>query len=181
MNLLVRSLWVLIVSCFKPRISPLEEISLPLRILPNDLDLNGHLNNGRYLLLLDLASLALFLRSGMVKQMVRLKLRPMVGGTIISYRKGLSLFERCTLAIRWVAWDDRWHYFRFIFLNANGTLSATGYFKGALVSKNGIYPTDEIFRQFGFNLKERKIPPAVAYWMASEKALFSRQDNPSFG
>ena len=51
MNLILRMLAVLLASYFKPRL-PVEKPvnSLSLRVLPNDLDINLHMNNGRYLI-----------------------------------------------------------------------------------------------------------------------------------
>jgi acyl-CoA thioesterase FadM len=137
--------------------------------------MNNHLNNGRYLSLLDLASIDLFLRSGIFKKMLKMRLKPMVGGAIVTYRKGLSLFERCTLTMQLDAWDDRWSYFRFAFKNAQGALSATGYFKGALVSKKGFYPNQEFIEQIGFSEEKNELPMAVAHWIASEKAMVHDQ------
>ena len=99
MNLYLRLIWIIIRSFFKPPIDFADRVSIDLRILPNDLDLNRHLNNGRYLTLLDLGSIDLFLRSGVLKRAIRKGFRPMLGGLIVTYRKGLSLFERCTLTM----------------------------------------------------------------------------------
>ena len=79
MNLYFRLIWVIIRSFFKSRIDFADKISLTLRILPNDLDINRHLNNGRYLTLLDLASIEFFIRSGVLKHAIREGFRPMLG------------------------------------------------------------------------------------------------------
>ena len=138
MNLYFRLIWIIARSFFKPRVDFADKISLILHILPNDLDINRHLNNGRYLTLLDLASIEFFLRSGVLKRAIRKGFRPMLGGLIVTYRKSLSLFERCTLTLQLEAWDERWNYFGFEFRNSDGHLAAAGYFKGALVSKKGL-------------------------------------------
>jgi acyl-CoA thioesterase FadM len=171
MNLYLRLILIFIRSFFKPTIDFTDKISIALRILPNDLDLNLHLNNGRYLTLLDLASIDLFLRSGVLIRAIRKGLRPMLGGLIVTYRKGLSPFERCTLTMQIEAWDERWNYFRFAFRKSDGRLSAAGYFKGAFVSKNGLISNkvlDEIFR---YERGACILPPAIENWIASESAL----------
>lgn len=175
MNLYLRLIYTIIRACFRPRVAFSDPISLSLRILPNDLDINNHLNNARYLSLLDLASIDLFLRSGIFRKMLQMRLKPMVGGAIVSYRKGLSLFERCTLTMQLDAWDDRWSYFRFAFKNAKGVLSATGYFKGALVSKKGFYPNQEFIKHIGYPEEKSELPMAVVHWMALEKAMVPDQ------
>ena len=44
-----------------------EPVELTPRVLPNNLDINGHMNNGRYLTIVDLALFTLFIRSGFAK------------------------------------------------------------------------------------------------------------------
>ncbi len=171
MNLYFRLIWIIVRSFFKPRVDFADKISLTLHILPNDLDINRHLNNGRYLTLLDLASIELFLRSGVLKRAIRKGFRPMLGGLIVTYRKGLSLFERCTLTMQLEAWDERWNYFRFEFRNSGGHISAAGYFKGALVSKNGLIPNKVADEIFGFKRGGCRLPPVVANWIESENAI----------
>lgn len=175
MNLYFRLIYTVVCSFFRPRIAYTDKASLSLRIMPNDLDINKHLNNGRYLTLLDLAGIDFFFRSGVFKMFFRLGLRPIVGGSIISYRKSLSLFECCTLTMELEAWDDRWNYFRFEFQNSQGVVSAAGYFKGALVSKKGFLTTQELFELVGFTNRKRKLPPAISHWIESENAMMAGQ------
>lgn len=171
MNLYFRLIWIIICSFFKPRIDFFEKIVLNLRILPNDLDINRHLNNGRYLTILDFGSMDLFLRSGILFRAIRNGFRPMIGGLIVTYRKGLSLFERCTLTMQIEAWDERWNYFKFEFKKLNGQLSASGYFKGALVSKNGLVPNTVADEIFGYKRGSCALPPAVENWIRAENHI----------
>ena len=139
--------------------------------LPNDLDINRHLNNGRYLTLLDLGSIDLFFRSGVLLRAIRSGFRPMIGGLIVTYRKGMSVFERCQLTMQLKAWDDRWNYFKFEFRKSDGQLSAAGYFKGALVSKNGLVPNNVADDIFGYNRGPCNLPEAVENWIRAERLI----------
>ena len=171
MNLYFRLVWIIIRSYFKPRIDFSGKIVLRLRILPNDLDINGHLNNGRYLTILDLGSIDLFLRSGIFFRVIRNHFRPMIGGLLVTYRKGLSLFERYTLTMQIKAWDDKWNYFKFEFKKLDGQLSAAGYFKGALVSKNGFVQNAVADEIFNYKRGSRVLPPAVVNWIQAENHI----------
>lgn len=171
MNLYFRLIWIILRSFFKPRIGFSDQVVLNLRILPNDLDLNRHLNNGRYLTILDFGSLDLFMRSGVLLRALRNGFRPMIGGLIVTYRRGLSLFERYTLTMRLKAWDDRWNYFAFEFKKANGRLSAAGYFKGALVSRNGLVSNDAADDLLGYKRGACVIPAAVENWIKAENHI----------
>ena len=171
MNLYFRLIWIIVLSFFKPRVDFSDKISLNLHILPNDLDINRHLNNGRYLTLLDLGSIDLFLRSGVLKRAIRKGFRPMLGGLIVTYRKGLSLFEGCTLTMQLEAWDERWNYFRFEFRKSDGHFAAAGFFKGALVSKKGLIPNTVADEIFGYERGTCTLPPAVRSWIRSENNI----------
>ncbi|TMH75049.1 MAG: acyl-CoA thioesterase, partial [Betaproteobacteria bacterium] len=54
MNLYFRLLITILKALRAPRVTPGDTVELALRVLPTDLDLNGHMNNGRYLTLVDL-------------------------------------------------------------------------------------------------------------------------------
>ena len=64
MNLYIRLLYMFVASFFKKKIHALEETSLSFCVWPNDLDLNGHMNNGRYLSIMDIGRMDWVLRLG---------------------------------------------------------------------------------------------------------------------
>ncbi len=171
MNLYLRLIWTTIRSFLIPKITYSDELIVKLRILPNDLDIDRHLNNGRYLTLLDLGSFEFFIRSGVLVSAIRCGFKPMVGGVLITYRKGLSLFEKCTLTIQLKAWDDHWSYFKFTFQKSDGQIAAAGYLKGAFVSKRGIVPNKKVDELFGYERDIYEFPQAVKDWIKSESNI----------
>jgi acyl-ACP thioesterase len=86
-SLYFRLFWVWLRALSKPVINLGDVIELNLHVLPNDLDLNGHMNNGRYLTIVDLALVEYFIRSGFAKAALQRRWRPVLGGSIISYRR----------------------------------------------------------------------------------------------
>ena len=67
MNLWLRVLWVWLRAKFGAKLGmPSGTSCVELIVLPNDLDTNLHMNNGRYLTLMDLGRLDLFVRSGLL-------------------------------------------------------------------------------------------------------------------
>jgi acyl-CoA thioesterase FadM len=95
MNLWLRVLWLLLSFRFKAPMALSDAVERAMRVMPGDLVINGHVNNGRYLTLVDLAILDLFLRSGTLGRALREGWRSMSGGSMISYRRGLTPFARC--------------------------------------------------------------------------------------
>ena len=99
MNLYFRVFLVILKAlCSKGLKGLLDPSVVRFRLLPNDLDFNGHMNNGRYHTIVDLMLIEYFVRSGYAQALVKAGWRPMAGGSFVSYRKGLEPFERYTLS-----------------------------------------------------------------------------------
>jgi acyl-CoA thioesterase FadM len=150
MNLYLRLLWTLLRCWRMPRIQAGDSIVRQLRVLPNDLDINGHMNNGRYLTVVDLMLIEYFVRSGFARVMLREGWKPMSGGSFISYRRGLKPFQNYDLRFRLDACDGHWNYMRFEFASA-GKLCAAGYMKGAAVSGAGLVPNAVSYEKMGLD------------------------------
>ena len=54
MNLYLRLIWTLLRCWRLPSLNINSELERRFRVLPNDIDINAHINNGRYLTILDL-------------------------------------------------------------------------------------------------------------------------------
>jgi acyl-CoA thioesterase FadM len=170
MNLYVRLFWLLLTYRFKPSMKFTDALEVDLRVLPNDIDINGHVNNGRYLTLVDLAIMEMFLRSGVLLRALRLGWRPMVGGTLVSYRYGLKPFVRYKINFQLNGWDERWNYFRFEFKYQNKT-AAVGMAKGAMVGSKGWIKNSEGDYQLGIARAEEQLNPVLRHWIAAETQL----------
>lgn len=88
MNLIFRMMMLLIASFFKPGLPVKKPInSLQLRVLPNDIDINLHMNNGRYLTICDLTRIDMFLRTGLAKTMIKEKWIPVISEHTMKYKR----------------------------------------------------------------------------------------------
>jgi acyl-CoA thioesterase FadM len=116
MYVIVRLLWTLLVSWRKPKVDLLAAVDSKLIVLPNDLDFNFHLNNGRYLTLMDVGRFDLTVRTGLARIMFKEGWYPVLGGAAIQFRRSLSLFQRFTIRTRVVYWDSKWIYLEQNFL-----------------------------------------------------------------
>ena len=63
MHLLLRTLVLLFTSARRPPLSIWDTASLPLKVLPTDIDIAMHVNNGMYFSLMDLGRFDLMARS----------------------------------------------------------------------------------------------------------------------
>jgi len=119
-----------------PRIEPFESEVLELRVWPNDVDFNLHLNNSRFLSVMDYGRVHLLARGGILKLILKARWAPVVGAVWITYRRSLPIWASYELTTRLACWDDRWFYFEQIFTGKEG-LAATGWVKGALLKPAG--------------------------------------------
>ena len=180
MNLYLRLIWTLLRTKLLSALSLEDTLEREFRVLPNDLDINFHMNNGRYLTMLDLMLVEFFSRTGFLRLVVKNRWRPMSGGSVITYRRGLAPFEKYRLRYRWVGSDDFWNYMRFEYLTMDGKLCAAGYMKGAVVGGNGLVPTKEAFAAMNLpnEMYSRDLPEPVRHWVESETAAMAARKEP---
>ncbi len=173
MNLYLRLIWTLLRAWWLPKLSVTDPIERQFRVLPNDIDINFHMNNGRYLTIADLMIVEYFARTGFLGILLRNKWKPVIGGSIITYRRQLKLGQLYRLSYRWTGGDAHWNYLHFRFSTLDGTLCASGYSKGAAVSRKGLVTNDASFQALGLSKPEMILPDAVLEWRKSEAKLIS--------
>lgn len=91
-----------------PYLGVLEEDLLHMHVLPTDIDINLHMNNARYLSVMDYARMHLLARTRLLEPILHARWQAMVGATWVTYRRSLPLFSAYSLASRLVCWDRRW-------------------------------------------------------------------------
>ncbi len=145
MNLFLRLFYVVVASFFRPRLPAGQATSeLILLTLPNDLDLNLHVNNGRYLTLCDLNRVDLFMRTGLARVMLKRGWIPIIAEHTMSYRRPLAVFKRFKATMELTHWDEK-HFFMSHSFTMNGKIIAEGTSKGVVRSKVGVVaPSDVI-------------------------------------
>ena len=172
MNLYLRLLWTLLRAWRAPRLTPGDTLQRQLRVLPNDLDVNGHMNNGRYLTVIDLMLVEYFVRTGFASAMLKRGWRPMAGGSFISYRRALKPLQTYNLRFRLDASDLNWNYMRFEFGRA-GQVCAAGYMKGAAVARDGLVPNAVSYAAMGLPTPPVDLPGPVRHWLAAEHGVMN--------
>jgi acyl-CoA thioesterase FadM len=144
MNLLCRLFYVLIASFFRPRLAIGPSTStLSLLTFPNDLDINLHVNNGRYLTLCDLSRVDMFIRSGLAKVMLQRGWMPMISEHTMTYRKPLGVFTRFQASMELTHWDEKFFFMTHRF-TIGDKLIAEGTSKGVLRGKHGVIAPKDV-------------------------------------
>lgn len=183
MNLYIRLLLTYITSFFKPRIKNLAagcingRCKLRLYVLPNDLDLNMHMNNGRYPTIMDLGRLDMVKRSGLLGLMLKQNSIPILGSFKIRFRLPLHLFQAYDLETGIVSWDDKWAYMEQRFVIAKGAkkgaVAAIGIVKVGFYSRvtRTMVPVQGMIDEMGLNVTSPPPPQYVEEWQKAEESL----------
>lgn len=170
MNLFFRMIKVILISLTHPQINATDDIFLNMRVLPNDLDLNMHMTNSRYLAKMDLGRIALLIQSGLLKVVRKNKWMPVVGGTSIRYCKSLKPFQFYKLRTRVIGWDDKWLYMEHRF-ESKGTVYAVGLVRGLFRGPNGNIPSSDVIKTLNHTGPSPVLPPWVAQWVEAEHQM----------
>jgi acyl-CoA thioesterase FadM len=112
---------------------------LNFRVWPHDLDLSLHMNNGRYLTLMDLGRLDAMVRSGLWREVLRHKWTPIAGAITIRFQRELRLFQKFRLDTKLLCWDASLVVMEQIFVidggPRDGQVAARALFKGGLYDR----------------------------------------------
>ena len=164
MVLFFRTLLKALTLRFRPRLDPLGTSVLPFRVWPNDLDVNLHLNNGRFLSVMDLGRFDLAFRTGLGQLMWRHRWQALVGAVTMRYRRSLDPFERYALHTRLLGWDGKWFFLEQRFLKRDGSLAAEGVVKALFRGANGNVPVSEVLHAMGYEGPAPELPEAIRRW-----------------
>ena len=141
----------------------LEEDRLRMRVWPNDIDLNLHLNNARYLNLMDYGRTHMLARTGLLRNVLRARYAAMVGAVWVTYRRSLPVFAGFELTSRLVCWDALWFYIEQTFTGKDG-LAAVGWVKGVLRGAEGIVAPQRVIEGVAPGVVSPEMPESIAEW-----------------
>ena len=113
-----------------------EKVTTRFVVAPTDLDPLLHMNNGKYLTLMDLGRLELMRRSGLWRELSNRGWYPVVAGQTISYRRSLKLGQRFELDTQVLGFDDKWGYLEQTF-RVGDVVYAHAFVRSRFLKKSG--------------------------------------------
>jgi acyl-CoA thioesterase FadM len=146
-----------------PALHLLDEDRLQMRVWPNDIDLNLHMNNARYLSVMDYARTHLLARTRLLEHLIRARWTPLVGAVWMTYRRSLPAFARYTVTSRLLCWDEKWFYMEQTFMGREG-LAAVGWVKAALRDPRGTLDPQRVLEAIEPGIESPPVPEAIATW-----------------
>ncbi|MGE0053890.1 MAG: thioesterase family protein [Hyphomicrobium sp.] len=178
MNLWLRMIWVVIAGWLGGVLKPPQDVSsVSFRVWPHDLDPFGHMNNGRYLTIMDLGRTDIMVRSGLLRAAARHKWTPIASAVVIRFRREMRLFQKFRLESRILWWDDTVSIIEQIFVLEggphNGQVAAHALFKGGLYDRAArkFVPISRLMEEIGLSGQSPDMPPRVAAYLATDQAM----------
>jgi len=152
------------------RVAALGTTRVRMHVWPNDLDLNLHVNNGRYLVLADIARMHWFVQTGAFGVARRERALPIVGDAIAKFRRDMKLFQKFEIQTRLLGWDHRWGFLEHRFVREGrvlGVVAIRGVFKGP----SGPVDPQIFVTALTPGLESPRLPQWAAEWNGSCEAL----------
>ena len=151
--------------------------TMRLRVLPTDLDVLGHMNNGVYFSIMDLGRMDLMIRSGTWAKLRARGWYPVMASATMTFRKSLQPWQLFDLETRIVGYDDKATFVEQRFV-VDGEIYAQGIAKARFLQKGGTVSLTELAELTGTDVS--LTPPAwVAAWSTGATLPSTRADAPS--
>jgi acyl-CoA thioesterase FadM len=170
-NLYFRLLLMRLTSRRRGRLGLWDTARTGFRVLPTDLDLFRHMNNGRYLTIMDVARLDLLVRSGFWARVRARGWYPVVAGQTITYRRSLTLGQRFVVESRILGTHDRWSYVEQTFLVGDEVAARAVVRNRFLHDGGGTVSAAELAELVGPVPDDGRMPDWVADWTSSTRTI----------
>ncbi len=164
-----RLLKVWAVAMIKGPISLHQQVTTTMRVWPNDLDFNFHLNNGRYLTLMDIGRFDLSLRAGLMKAFVFKRWFPVLAMASVQFYRSLKPFQKFQMTSQILYWDEKWLYVGQGF-HCQGKVCAAAVVKAVFKQGKKTVPVPDLFAFLGLDYFQPEMPDEI-------RALSHLEDN----
>lgn len=174
MNLWFRLIWYFITTRFRPALTLPDDISrLKFRVWPHDLDTSMHLNNGRYLALMDIGRLDLMVAGGLLRPALRHGWTPIANSIQIRFRRELRVWAAMELQTRIVGWTKDEVIIEQVFVSLGdgreGQVAARALFSGGLYDRKArsFVEISRLMEEVGVDADSPELPPECKAFLDS--------------
>lgn len=173
MSLFLRLFLILMFQSRGRKAGALDSTVVHSRVMPNDLDLNRHVNNGRVFTFADLGRVDWFVRTGLMRAALKHGWMPIIGDATGRFIKQLTLFERFSVESRMLGWGEKWAFMEHRILNRHNQLAGIVVIRGTFWSrKDGSVPPRRLIEAAGLEADESpELPDWVQTWAQSLEQL----------
>ena len=163
-----------------PRLAMDEVSRIDHRVLLVDIDLLGHMNNGRYLSFMDLGRIDLTKRTGIADRLSKAGIHAVVGQQSIAYRRSIGFLQRFTLESRLVGADERSCFIEQRFVS-DGQVMARALVRGRFVQRGvGAVRMAVVSEACDYDFEaNHPVPDEIRQWADWSALPASKADHPS--
>jgi acyl-CoA thioesterase FadM len=172
MNLYFRLLRAYVYGLFGAGIHPEEPAESRFRVWFNDLDAFGHMNNGRYLQIMDVARTEWMTRMGVIAAMRQYGWAALLGGGVVRFRHSLRVFQLYRVRTRLLYWDHRWFFLEHAFIDASDRCVAVGTTRAAMRCRGEWVQAAEVVTAVRPGAERPTPPDYLPDWLALEQRVF---------
>jgi acyl-CoA thioesterase FadM len=152
---------------------------MTLRVMPGDLDVLNHVNNGVYLSLMDLGRMDLLVRSGVWQRFTTLGYYPVIASATISFRKSLQPWQKYSLETRIVGYGVKAVFVEQRFV-VDGEIYARAHISSRfLKKKGGVVTIEELASVLDTEVSTFHPEPWISDWATTVALPPSRAEAPS--
>ncbi|WP_334593650.1 acyl-CoA thioesterase [Salinibacterium sp. CAN_S4] len=138
--------------------------SITLRVLPTDLDVLGHMNNGVYFSIMDLGRMDLMIRSGLWPTMRAKGFYPVMANETATFRKSLQPWQTFQLESKIVGYDAKAVYMEQRFV-VGGEIFMSAMTRARFLKKSGgTVSMQELADLVGVDVSAMPPPEWTAHW-----------------
>lgn len=168
--MLFRMAWLWLTRRRRGRLPLLGTGVLRLRVWPGDLDLNLHMNNGRYFTVADLGRFDMWLRTGVWDRVFARGLHAVAGDSDGRYSRSLQPFEAFELRTQLLGWDHKWFFVehRFVIGERVAAVVAVRYL---FTGKQGTVAPEAVLKMIDYPLPSPPLPEWVEHWQQAQNQL----------
>jgi acyl-CoA thioesterase FadM len=156
------------ISRFGRRLGHYDVASTRFRVVPTDLDILRHMNNGVYLSIFDIGRFDLLRRSGVWGIFEERGWYPVVASETITFRKSLTLWQPFIVESRIIGFDDKAVYVqqRAVVVNAGvREIYAQAFIRGRFLKRSGgTVRVEELLEAVGAVPDELTVPQWLIRW-----------------
>ncbi|MGJ8720428.1 MAG: thioesterase family protein [Salinibacterium amurskyense] len=179
MNLIFRTILHRILSTRRSPLGITDVGSMTMRVLPTDVDLLRHMNNGRYFSIMDIGRMDLLIRAGGWQKLERKGYYPVMANETISFRKSLDLWKKFQLESRVVGYDEKAVFVEQRFV-VDGQIYAQAMTRARFLKRGGgTVSVAELLETIGWDAAAPVMPEWVQEWADHVALPVSRAEAPS--
>ncbi|ANF32318.1 4-hydroxybenzoyl-CoA thioesterase [Leifsonia xyli] len=179
MHMIFRTMLHAIISRFGPRLGHWDVARTKFRVLPTDLDILRHMNNGVYLSIADIGRFDLLQRNGVWAIFKRRGWYPVVASETISFRKSLELWQPFVVESRILGFDEKAVYVEQRF-TVDGEIYTQAFIRGRFLKRSGgVVGIAELLEAVGPSPTDATVPQWLVEWGEDAALPSTRAEAPS--